>query len=320
MLRKVTKRIVILTVSIVVVLMMLLIAHIFQIRVAKDHFDIVHLDREITWIKKNAPWFDRIPLIRDSDIWLSLNQGKVLPDREILANSDDKHLFWLVQFKLQKGQYTEASEILNKIVSPSEQMLGMGLLDLAQGRYDSALQKLNAAQDTKLTKEENVLKLLALSRRLMVLGENVSAQEEWEKAKNIAPNHPLIVAAEFDLALLRGDWKNAEELLPQIDQWPGYDQDFEFQTKKGLLYLTLGQKEEWDEVLTHLNQLPEGKPYGSYLAGIKKYREGDWKTAKVNLQDSLTTQLSPLIQQDARMALQQVDERLSADKALQKLK
>lgn len=292
--------------------------HIFRIRSAQDRFDIRQVNQEMTWVKQNAPGLKKIPLVRDSAIWLSLNQGEELTDTELLTPADDKHRFWLLQLKLQKAQVAEANQILSTITSSPTQMLGQGLIDLAQGKYDDSLQKLNSTPDTQMTQEEKLLKALAMSRCLMGEGNETGAKKEWARAKNVAAAHPLVVEEEFDLALMDADWKNAESLILQMEIWPGHVRNFDFQTKKALLYLTLGKTAQWEEILQTLSQSSEGKPYQTYLLGVQTYQEGDWETAQVRLKESLTGQLSPALRHDANQALEQVSERLSAEAALQR--
>lgn len=292
--------------------------HLLRIRSAQDRFDVSQMESEMTWVKQKDPWLATIPLVRDSALWLSLNQGQNLTDQELLADDDDKYRFWLFQLKLQKAQLTEASQILSTITSSSTQILGQGLIDMAQGKYDTASQKINSISERNLSKEEVVLKRLTLSRCLLGQGDETEAEKEWEKAKNVAPAHPLVVEEEFDLALVKADWKKAESLLPQIEKWRGSDSNLDFQAKKALLYLTLGQTAQWEQVLATLSQSSEGKSYQTYLLGVQKYQEGEWQTAQTMLKESLSGQLSSALRRDANQALKQVNERLGAETALQK--
>lgn len=312
------KRIFLLGVLILAFLLAQPIWHLFQIRFAQDRFDMSKIASEMTWVEEKAPWLLKIPLVDDSTLWLSLNQGETVTDQELLVHADDKHRFWLLQLKLQKAQFKEAAQILPAISSSSTQLLGQGLIELAQGKYDTAIAKFNAAPDLQLTKEEKVLKKLALSRCLLGQGDEMGAKNEWEKAKAIAPAHPLVIEEEFDLALIDADWKEAERLSVQMEQWPGYDHNFDFQTKKALLYLTLGQTAQWEKVLETLGQSSGGESYQKYLLGVQKYQAGEWKTAQAMFKESLTGELSSAIRSDANQALKQVSERLSAASALQK--
>ncbi|AHF08519.1 hypothetical protein [Desulfitobacterium metallireducens] len=294
------------------------IFHLFQIRSAQDRFDMSKTASEIAWVKEKAPWLVKIPLVEDSALWLSLNQGEKVTDQQLLKHDDDKYRFWLLQLKLQQSQFTEANQILPTISSSTTQSLSQGLIDMAQGNYDVAYEQLNATSDLKLTKEEKVLKRLTLSRSLLGRGDQLEAKKEWEKAKSLAPEHPLVLEEEFDLALINADWKEAEHLSAEMEQWSKYDQNFDFQVKKALLYLALGETTQWENVLTTLNQTSKGKFYQMYLLGVQKYQEGEWKTAQTMLMESLNGELSTAIRNDANQALKQVSERLNADVALQK--
>lgn len=292
--------------------------HIFQLRSAQDRFDLSRVNTELTWFKHKAPLSNKIPLIRDSAIWLDLNQGKDLSDQDILIKQDDKHRFWLLQVKLQKNNIDEANQVLAEVSSASIQNLGQGLIDLVQGKYDVSSQKLNAVSDLKLTKEEKVLKALALSRCWLSQGNEPEAQKEWDKAHNMAPKHPSVVEEEFDLALIHADWAKAEQLVSQLELLPRFENDFNFKIKKALLYLSTGKNTQWEAILQNLNKTPEGKPYQSYLQGIKYYQAGDWKTSRVKFKEALTGQTSAAVRQDAQKALEQVNERLSAEAQLHK--
>lgn len=292
--------------------------HIFQLRSAQDRFDLSQVNTELIWLKHKAPWLNKIPLIRDSAIWVDLNQGKDLSDQDILIQKDDKHRFWLIQVKLQKNNIDEAAQVLAEVNSTSIQNLGQGLIDFVQGKYDVSSQKLNAVSDLKLTKEEKVLKALVLSRCSLLQGNEAEAQKEWDKAHNMAPKHPLVIEEEFDLALIHADWQKAEQLVSQLELLPGYATNFNFKTKKALLYLSLGKNTQWEDILQDLNQTPEGKPYQSYLLGIKYYQAGDWKTSQAKFKEALTGQISAAVRQDANNALKQINERLSAEAQLQK--
>jgi tetratricopeptide (TPR) repeat protein len=291
--------------------------HLFQIRSAQDRFDMSKIAYETTWVKENAPWLDKVPLVEDSFLWLALNQGEPIRDQDLLEHSDDKHRFWLLQLKLQQEQFKEANQILPMISSPSTQLLGQGLIEMTQGDYDAALEKLNGIPDTKLSKEEKVLKSLAVSRCFLGKEDEMGAKKEWEKAKALAPDHPLVIEEEFDLALMDADWKEAERLSVQMEQWSGNNYNLNFQTKKALLYLALGQTSQWDKAIETLSQSSKSESYQRYLLGIKKYQEGEWKASQAMLEEALTGELSSAIRNDANQALKQVNERLDADKALQ---
>lgn len=292
--------------------------HILKLRSAQDRFDLLQVNTELSWFEHKAPWLKKIPLIRDSALWLALNQGEDVSDQDILIQHDDKHRLWLLQVKLQKNKIAEANEVLTTVSSASIQDLGQALIDLAQGKYDVSSQKLNAIMDSKLTKEEKVLKILALSRCWVGQGNGAEAQKEWDKAHNIAPTHPLVIKEEFDLALMNSDWQKAEQLLSQLEAFPGVAHNLEFQTKKALLYLTLRENSQWEDIFNNFNQTPEGKPYKAYLLGVKYYQAGDWKLSQASLKEALTGQISAAVRQDAEKALEQVYERLNAEAQLQK--
>lgn len=307
--------------GIIVVLGLLLaqpIYHLFQIRSAQDRFDMSKIAYEMTWVKANAPWLVKVPLVEDSFTWLALNQGETIKDQELLEHADDKHRFWLLQLKLQQEQFTEANQIISTISSPMTQSLGKGLSEMAQGNYGTAIEQLSIISDAKLTKEDRILKRLALSRSLLAQGDEEDAKNEWEKAKTLAPAHPLVLEEEFDLALMDADWKEAERLSVQMGQLPGNEHNLNFQTKKALLYLTLGQTTQWEEVLQTLNQSSEGEAYQRYLLGVQKYQEGERREAQDFFKKALNGKLSPAIQSDANQALKQLNDRIDADKALQK--
>ena len=306
----------------VIIILTILLAlpgwHILKLRSAQDRFDLLQVNTELSWFERKAPWLKKVPLIRDSALWLALNQGEDLSDQDVLIQQDDKHRLWLIQVKLQKNKIVEANQVLTAVSSASIQNLGQALIDLVQEKYDASSQKLNAIADSKLTKEEKVLKMLALSRCWMGQENEAEAQKEWDKAHNIAPTHPLVLKAEFDLALMHSDWQKAEQLISQLELLPGYAHNSEFQTKKALLYLTLGENSQWENILNNLDQTPEGKPYKAYLLGVKNYQTENWKLSQANLKEALTGQISSAVRQDAEKALEQVNERLNAEAQLQK--
>lgn len=303
---------------ILVVLSLQPMRHLLKLRAAQDRFDMPQVAQEVKWMTERTPWLVKIPLVRDSALWVSLNQGQALSDQAILTPADDKHRFWLLQRKLQEGKITEAEQVLAAIQSSSTQRLGQALVELAQGKTDASLQTLQALPELQLSQEEKVLKELAVSRCLLGKGDEAGAQTAWEKARQLVPDHPAVREEAFDLALIRADWETAERLLPQLEQEQKDQCDLDFQAKKALLFLARGETSQWDEVLKSLDQTAEGKACQAYLLGVQSYQAGDWQAAQKQFNVSLKGPLSLALRQDATQSLQQVNERLSAETHLGK--
>ena len=296
-----------------------LVIHISKLNTAKNNFDIPTVKQELDWFKKKASWMRYFPLIRDGEFWLKLNLGQTDSlEPELSRFQDDKHLFWLLQLKLQKNDIEGAKADLKKIKSTALTHLAEALLAVAQSKYEKAQEIINKmdAQSQKLSLNDQVLKDLTLSRTEMILGNQTAAKQALERAGKIAPNHPAVLRVNFDMALWSGDWKNAWEISRRLETLSWWSPDTLFLVQKGILALHIGENSAFEEVLEMLNELPGGSGYRSYLLGIRYLSRGDLVQGKAYLEIALKGGIVGQVKFDAEQALNQVQKRQSAQPAL----
>lgn len=297
------------------------LGHIKEFRAALDRYDVTTLDEELAWINEEAAWLKKIPMIRDGEFWLQLNQGESANLATGLAlYPDDKHRFWLFQLHLRTEQESKAQQDIEGLQSMSLRSLADGLLLARQGDYPKAIVRVQAAADSELSREEQILKNIILTRLEMSLRNQDKALEAWNRAKSLSPYHPLIVEAEYDLALVSGQWGKAKELGHQIEDMPGFSNQPDYLIKKALLALTLGERQIWQQALEELGTIDNGKAYQAYLLGNELYETGQFKEAVKHFQSAIDGDIKKHIRADAEKAWAQANERIQAETALNQAK
>lgn len=298
------------------------IGHIKEIRSALDRYDFIRLTGELAWIDENASWLKKVPMIRDGEFWLKLNQGEYEDLESKLAQfSDDKHQFWLFQVHLLMDQENKAQQDIQTLKSSSLRALAEGLLLVKEGDYQKASDKMRTAPDSKLSQDQLVLKYISISRIEMSLGNLDRAQDAWESANKLSPLYPLVVETEYDLTLVSGQWGRAKELSRQLEELPEYAKRSElFLIKKALLALTVGERQIYQQAREELGTQKNGEAYLDYLSGIEFYEQGKFKEAAENFQSALNYGLPESVQRDAENALAQAKERIQAENALNQAK
>lgn len=298
-----------------------LISHIKEFRMAIDRYDVRVLTEEISWIEKNASWLKKIPLIRDGEFWLKLNQGQFEDLESQLAQfSDDKHRFWSFQLHLALSQEGKAQEDIEGFKSSAYRDLAQGLINVKRGNYEKGNEQVRSATDSELSRDEQVLKNISIARIEMSLQDLEKAQKAWERAEALSPLNPLVIEAEYDLALASGQWGRAQEIFPKLEALPGYEERPDFLIKKALLALTMGERQLWEQTMEKLSSLKNGEAYRDYLLGIEYYEQGEFKQAAEYFQSSMKGSLPTIIHQDAEKAWAQSKERVEADSLLSKAK
>jgi tetratricopeptide (TPR) repeat protein len=291
--------------------------HVKEIRTAQDRYDFQGLQEELDWVEERTPWLKKIPLIRDSEFWLNLNQGQYeVVQNKLTHYEDDKHKFWLFQIYLLKNQEKQAQNLIQELESVSRRELAEGLFAAKVGDNHLAGEKIRLVADSELNHEEQILKNLSLTRIEMALGNLDKAEEALNKAKKLSPQYPLALATEFDLLLASGKWEAAKQLEVKLEGIPSYSERPDYLIKKALLALTIGELEVWNRTLTHLSELENGDSYREYLTGVESYQLGKFNEAIVHLKKSLEQDLPDQFRKDAEKALAQASERLNAESAL----
>lgn len=294
-----------------------LLGHIKELRAALDRYDVTALEKELAWIDEEAAWLKKIPMIRDGEFWLQLNQGDYANLASQLAlYPDDKHRFWLFQLHLRTEQESKAQQVSDGLQSSSLRSLAEGLLLARQGEDQKASDRVQAATDSDLSREEQVLKNIILARLEMSLGNQDKALEAWNRAKALSPHHPLIIETEYDLALASGQWGKAKELGRQIEEMPGFSSQPDYLIKKALLALTVGERQIWQQTIEELSTMTNGKAYQDYLLGNELYDSGQFKEAAKHFQSALGGDLTNPIKADTEKAWAQANERVQAEAAL----
>lgn len=294
-----------------------LIRHLKEFRTAIDRYDTRSLAKELLWINQNASWLKKIPMVRDGELWLNLNQGQFENlDSQLAEFSDDKHRFWLFQVHLAVGQDSEAQQDIEGLQSMSLRALAKGLMEARLGNFKEGVEQVHLSIDSDLGRDEQVLKNITLARLEMSLGNLDKAQEAWEVAEALSPMNPLISETEYDLALASGQWGRAKTIVAKLEEVPGYDQSPDFLIKRALLALTLGERQIWEQTIEKLSNIKNGNIYTDYLLGIEYYELGQFKQAAQSLESSMAGELPAAIYQDAKKAWEQATERIKAEPLL----
>ncbi len=298
------------------------LGHIKEVRSALDRYDVEGLSGELAWISENASWLKKVPLIRDGEIWLELNQGEYKDlEARLTQFKDDKHRFWLFQAHLLMEQENKAQQDISALQSSSLHALAEGILLAQQGDEQKASVTLQASKDSELNQEAKVLKYISLARLEMSRGDLDRAQEAWKRASEVSSNYPLVIETEYDLALVSGQWGKAKELSLQLEKFPRSSSQADvFRIKKALLALTVGERQVYQQILEELGTRENGVAYVDYLSGIELYGQGKFKEAAENFQNSLDRGLTNPIRSDAESALTQAKERTQAESALNQAK
>lgn len=298
------------------------IGHIKEVRSALDRYDIEGLSSELAWINENASWLKKVPLIRDGEIWLEVNQGEYEDlEARLTKLKDDKHQFWLFQVHLLMEQENKAQQDISALQSSPLHTLAEGILLAQQGEDQKASDTLQASKDSELNREAKVLKYISLARVEMSRGNLDKAQESWKRANEVSSNYPLVIETEYDLALVSGQWGKAKELSLQLESFPRTSSQTDvLRIKKALLALTVGERQVYQQILEEFGARENGVAYVDYLSGIELYGQGKFKEAADNFQKSLDHGLTNPIRSDAEKALTQAKERVQAEGALNQAK
>lgn len=294
--------------------------HINAYRSAIDRYDFNALSQELAWIEDKGSWLKKIPLIREGELWLKLNQGDYENlELELAQYEDDSHRFWLFQLHLLKGQPNDAEKVIQAFSSPTLKRFSEGLLWADKEEYEKAVSTLLTIEDSDLGSEEQVLKSIALARSYMALGKLEQAQKSWQIAAKLSSEHPMVMETEYDLALTTGQWGRAKELSGQIiaSQDSPYRQ--QLLVKKALLALVVGDRESYQGSLEELGKKEKGEAYVNYLTGLEVYERGEFKQAVEYLQGALELGLPSFVEKDATLALAQARERVEAEDALKRV-
>lgn len=271
-------------------------------------------------MEDKAGWLKVVPAIREGELWLKLNQGSYENlEADLLKYDDDTQRLWLLQLYCLQGKPKEAESILQTFKAFPLQRLAEGLLWYEEESYEEAVNVLLTINDTDLNREEQVLKNIALTRSHMAIGDLDRAQKSWRTASETSSAHPQVLATEYDLALTLGQWDRAKELSRQLVVTDNISYTQQLLVKKAILSLVIGERERYEDTLKEIDKLEDGEACLQYLAGIEVYEHGDFVKAAEHLQGALDLGLPQFVEKDAIIALQQANERIEAENALQKI-
>lgn len=103
-----------------------------RLSAAQNAYDFETMKEELQWWEAHGGVFNKLSTIRDASLWLELNTGKENLEAKFNLNNK-KHQFWLFLHKIQKGEFSEAQSVLNRLDNPVLGQLGQAMLAIAEG-------------------------------------------------------------------------------------------------------------------------------------------------------------------------------------------
>ncbi|SHH88422.1 hypothetical protein SAMN02746098_01677 [Desulfosporosinus lacus DSM 15449] len=290
-----------------------------QLKHAKSVYDVQKVQEELHWIEKNAALLKNLEIVKDTNLWLALNVGsKGLDESKLASYQDRKHQFWLYLFYLQEGKLSSAQNVLAKMSDSSLISLGKGLMSISKGDAQQSQRLLtDTNMDWKtLSIDEQTLRHLTLAQAAIIGGDLHTAQTELKAAQQLNPYNPACLSMAFNVAIEEEQWSKALELSQLIDAQTWRPANTLFETKKAILAIYQGDKLSLSNILASLKELPHGDAYITYVNGIRVLEEGKLEEGKDLLERSIKDGLEGQLNVDAQKALNQINERLKADKSL----
>ncbi len=301
------------------VLLLPALRHISALGEAEQSYNLAAVEQELNWFKKFGQWVDNIPAVKDGELWYALNSGQTEGmESQLEAYQSDKYRLWLFQLQLQSGDLDKSTTTMQTMKGNSYRDLAQSMLLLAQGDGGQA-GKVLTTNPSGLNKHEQALWMLCRAQSFLQQGDWKSAAGAVEEGEKLEPLNPNLQLLKFRLAVVQGDFSAARQLLDRLDQYGQMKNNSEFLVQQGLLFLADKQEEDYNSVIEKLKPLSSGNAYVAYLAGVKYLSEEEWTKGKESLNDALADGLKGALAADAKLAVEQTEQRLQAEPLINKI-
>lgn len=288
---------------------------------AESDYDVQRVKEELLWWKVHGGLLNQLAVIRDATLWLDLNVGGENLESELAMAQDEKHQFWLFLLNLQKGQVTEAQNVLNRLDKTSLGQLGQGMMSMTKGDVEASRRLLAEKElDWKtLPEQAQVLRHLALAQAAVIVGDHQVTQTELEGAQRLEPNNPACLSMAFDIAIGDARWAQAQELSGIIKAQTWRPKNTLFETKRAVLAIHENDLQALTECLSTLQELPTGEASINYVKGLQALSKGQLQEGQSLLERALKIGLEGGLKADAQKSLDQVTMRQNADRAFRSM-
>jgi len=289
-----------------------------RLRQAESIYDVPRVKEELQWWEVHGGLFNKLGMIRDASLWLELNVGGKNLESKLAMYPDEKHQFWLFLLNLQKGEMTEAQNVLNPLNKAPLGQLGHGMISMAKGDVEESSRLLaEAEQDWKtMPKQAQALRHLTLAHVAMIMANHQVTQTELAAAQRLEPNNPACLSVAFDIAIGEGQWAKAQELSRTIGTQTWRPKNTLFETKKAVLAIHENNLQELSDSLSALKELPRGEACINYVNGVHTLSKGQLQEGKSLLERALKSGLEGGLKEDAQKSLDQVTARQNSDRSL----
>lgn len=287
---------------------------------ARSVYDVSIVQEDLQWIEKKG-WLKKLPYVKETKLWVALNTGSASLDvSELASYQDEKHHFWLYLYYLPKDKQS-AQDVLDKMSEDKVKQLAKALMSISNGKPEESLKVLSGSNQEwkELSTDEQTLRHLIVAQAALIRGDHQTAQVELQTAQQLNPNNPAGLSLSFDEAIADGQWARAIELSRMIDAQTWRPTNVLYETKKAILAVRVGDTIGLSKSLSVIEGLHQGDASIKYVNGIKALTEGDLDKGKELLDQAQKEGLEGELGVDAQKSLNQIVERLKADKSLQKV-
>ncbi|MDP4125390.1 MAG: hypothetical protein Q8912_00360 [Bacillota bacterium] len=290
-----------------------------RLRKAESIYDVQKVKEELQWFKEHGGLINKLEFIKDTTMWLELNIGSTDLEPKLAIHHDEKHQFWLFLLNLQTGKMNEAQNVLGVLGKTPVGQLGQGLMCLTKGDAKESRHLLTRTDVgwATLSQHEQTLRHLTLAQAAIILEDHSTTQSELQEAKQLEPQNPACLSLELDLAIKEEEWTKALEISNIIDLQTWKPKNTLYEAKKAILAIHEENQQKLMDSLTAFKELPRGEATIYYINGIQALHKGQLSEGKTQLEFALKSGLDDVLEADAQKALEQVVERLKAEKALQ---
>lgn len=289
-----------------------------RLRNAESVYDVQKVKEELQWWEVHGGLFKKLGIIKDASLWYELNVGGENLEYKLAMYQDEKHQFWLFLHNLQKGEMTEAQDVLNLLGKTPLGQLGHGMISIAIGDVEESSRILAEAElEWKaMPNHAQALRHLTLAHAAMIMGDYQVTQIELEAARRLEPNNPAYLSVALDIAIGEGQWAKAQELSRIIATQTWYPKNTLFETKKAVLAIHENNIQELSNSLSVLKELPRGDACINYVNGVHALSKGQLQEGKSLLERALKSGLEGGLRVDAQKSLDQVNSRQNAEQSL----
>ncbi|SDG85917.1 hypothetical protein SAMN05443529_10752 [Desulfosporosinus hippei DSM 8344] len=297
-----------------------LIWRIQHMKQARSVYDVSIVQEDLQWIE-NKGWLNKLPYVKETKLWVALNTGSASLDvTELASYQDEKHHFWLYLYYLPKDGRS-AQDVLDKMSEGNLKQLAKALMSISNGKPEESQKLLSGSnlEWKELSIDEQTLRHLIMAQAALIRGDRQTAQAELQAAQQLNPNNPAGLSLAFDEAIGDGQWARAIELSRMIDAQTWRPTNVLYETKKAILAVREGDTISLSKSLSAIEGLHQGDALIKYVNGIKAVTEGDLDEGKELLDQAQKEGLEGELGVDAQKSLNQIVERLKADRSLQKV-